>query len=535
MGLQDPNVGPEQPLVELKGLTKSFGGALALDGVDLRILPGEVHGLLGENGSGKSTLIKTLAGYHTPDSGELRVRGEPVKLPLKAGEYRSLGFEFVHQDLGLIPTMTVAENLYLEQIASPPNRVFISWAQARRRARQTFDRYGIDIDPSAQVEEIRPVERALLAIVRALEGLRTSSAEDVQRASLLVLDEPTVFLPQHEVTVLFDLVRTIANRGSSVLFVSHDLDEVRKITDRVTVLRDGRVAGTAVTAETTPQGLVQLIIGRHLDTFQSDHEVSSESGKVVLSVRDLTTRSLDGLDLDLHEGEVLGLTGLVGSGYEEVLHALYGAIRPKRGSLLVGGQHIDLVSMSPPRAIGLGFALVPGDRQRQGSIPSLTAAENINLLVLDRHFSGLRLRRRALAANARDLMERFDVRPAEPTLEYSSFSGGNQQKAMMAKWDQLNPRVLLLHEPTQGVDIGARQQIFSIIRGASPAAATICASSDFEQLATICDRVGVVARGRVAAVLRGVDVTKDRIADVCFRSAASEETNVTVAALEEQL
>ncbi|MBA2528842.1 MAG: sugar ABC transporter ATP-binding protein [Euzebyales bacterium] len=523
-----------QPLLELRGLTKSFGGAVALDGVDLTVLPGEVHGLLGENGSGKSTLIKTLAGYHAPDSGELRVRGEKVRLPMRAGEYRSLGFEFVPQDLGLIPTMSVTENLYLEQIASPSNPVFISWAHARRRARETFRRYDIDIDPGALVEDIRPVERALLAIVRALEGLRPpSSAEDAQRSALLVLDEPTVFLPQHEVTVLFDLVRTIAARGSSVLFVSHDLDEVRQITDRVTVLRDGHVAGTAVTSETSPAQLVQLIIGRRLESFEAGHDVAGEQAKIALSVQDLTTRNLDGLNLELYEGEVLGLTGLVGSGYDDVVYALYGAIRSERGSLLIGSRSLELASLSPPRAMQLGFALVPGDRQRQGSIPTLSAAENINLLVLDRHFRGLRLRHRSLADNARALMERFDVRPAEPGLDYSSFSGGNQQKAMMAKWDQLGPRVLLLHEPTQGVDVGARQQIFSIVRGSTAGAATICASSDFEQLATICDRVGIVARGRIAAVLRGPEVTKDRIADVCFRSAASEETAVSVAALTE--
>jgi len=225
------------PLLEARGLTKSFGGALALDGVDLTVLPGEVHGLLGENGSGKSTLIKILAGYHVPDAGTLSVAGHDVRLPLRPGEYRELGFEFVHQDLGLVPSLSVAENLFLGEIAAPSNRYFLSWSRAARRARQVFDRYGLAIDPRARTEDVRAVERALLAIVRALEGLR-AEAGDEQRPTLLVLDEPTVFLPQHEVALLFDFVRGIAARGSSVLFVSHDLDEVREITDRVTVLRE---------------------------------------------------------------------------------------------------------------------------------------------------------------------------------------------------------------------------------------------------------------------------------------------------------
>jgi ribose transport system ATP-binding protein len=236
-------------LLEVRGLTKAFGGALALDGVDLTVLSGEVHGLLGENGSGKSTLIKILAGYHDPDAGTLSVRGEPVDLPLAPGVYRHLGFEFVHQDLGLVSSLSVVENLFMAEIADPRNPAFFSWRQATRQARRIFERYGQSIEPRALIEEIRPVERAMVAIIRALEGL-SSVDESLRGHTLLVLDEPTVFLPRHEVNLLFDFIRNIANSGSSVLFVSHDLDEVQRITDRITVLRDGRVAGTVVTRET---------------------------------------------------------------------------------------------------------------------------------------------------------------------------------------------------------------------------------------------------------------------------------------------
>jgi ribose transport system ATP-binding protein len=509
------------PLVEVRGLTKSFGGALALDGVDLTVLPSEIHGLLGENGSGKSTLIKILAGYHEPDAGSLVVNGDEVRLPLRAGEYRDLGFEFVHQDLGLIPTLSVTENLYLSEVASPRNRWFISWTRAAYRAAETFERYGVSLDPRAMVQHIRPVERALLAIIRALEGLRADDKSRM-RPTLLVLDEPTVFLPRHEVAVLFDFVRGVARGGSSALFVSHDLDEVRELTDRITVLRDGRVAGTVVTSETSKRQLVQLIIGRELEDGDSGHQLQVAAQPVRMRVEGLTTPTLTDVSFDLHEGEVLGLTGLVGSGYEDVVYSLYGAAPAAAGTVAVGERRLPLASITPRSAMGAGMALVPGDRQRNGSIPSLTAADNMNLLVLERFFRGGRLRHREMEDNARSLMTTFDVRPVRPDLEYGSFSGGNQQKAMMAKWQHVLPSVLLLHEPTQGVDIGARQQIFEVVRAARQRSSTICASSDYEQLAAICDRVGVLARGRLVGFITGADLTKERIADYCLRSSDAE-------------
>lgn len=512
-----------RPLLRARGLSKAFGGALALDNVDLTVLPGEVHGLLGENGSGKSTLIKILAGYHTPEGGTLTVNGGDVSLPLPPGESRALGFEFVHQDLGLVPSLTVAENLFMGEIAKPSNKLFMSWSRVQGDAQQVFERYGLTLDPEATVESIRPVERALLAIVRALEGLRRIASTG---QTLLVLDEPTVFLPQHEIALLFDLVRQIAETGSSVLFVSHDLDEVQQITDRVTVLRDGRVAGVVTTAQTSSVELVNLIIGHDLTAMAPTAELRAQERPVVLQVSHLSTRWLRDVTFDLHAGEVLGLTGLVGSGYEDLPYALFGAIPSLTGSVSFGGAVVSADALTPRAAIAAGVAFVPGDRQRNGSIPSLSAAENVNLLVLDRYFKGMRLRERELDNNAQALMNTFDVRPPQPSLEYGSFSGGNQQKAMMAKWQQVAPKVLLLHEPTQGVDIGARQQIWRMIRDATTDSSTICASSDYEQLAAICDRVGVVARGRLVGFLTGGDISKDRIADFCLRSSAGATANV---------
>ena len=411
----------------------------------------------------------------------------------------------------------MAENFYMADIAKPSNRFFVSWSRRSAQAREVFARYGVTIDPDATIDGIRPVERALVAIVRALEGLRRGSGDE---PTLLVLDEPTVFLPENEVALLFDLVRQIAARGSSVLFVSHDLAEVRQITDRVTVLRDGRVAGTVVTEQTSPRALVNLILGQELQEMATVEQQQLDDQSVVLQVHDLSTRWLHDVSFDLRAGEVLGLTGLVGSGYEDSVYAIFGAIPAENGTLVVDGERRDVAAMTPKTAMAHGIALVPGDRQNTGSIPTLPASDNINLLVLDRYFRGGRLRQNDLDHNAQELMAEFDVRPARPDLDYGSFSGGNQQKAMMAKWKQIEPRVLLLHEPTQGVDVGARQQIWTMIRAATATTSTICASSDYEQLATICDRVGVIARGRLVGFLTGADVTKERIAEYCLRSSA---------------
>jgi len=503
-----------QPLVRIRGLTKVFGGQLALDAVDLTIMPNEIHGLLGENGSGKSTLIKILSGFHQSDNGSLNVSGVDIPLPLVPGQHRQLGFEFVHQDLGLVPSLSVTENLYLGSVAAS-HAPFFSWRLAAARAAKTFANYKVDINPHATIDSIRPVERAMLAIIRAVEGLREKHVAGTSKQNLLILDEPTVFLPQQEVGTLFDLLRDIAQAGSSVLFVSHDLDEVKEITDRVTVLRDGRTVGTTETTGTSSRDLIRMIVGHDL-AEQEAHPESAPTGQPnVLSVQGLTMSLLTDVSFDLHEGEVLGFAGLVGSGYEDVVYSLFGAVPAASGTLKMADQVVDLRRLGPRKAMSLGMALVPADRKNDGSVATLSLAENLNLTVLDRFFSGGRLRKGKLRDNARQLLEEFDVRPPMPDLEYNSFSGGNQQKAMMAKWQQISPKVMLLHEPTQGVDVGARQQIYELIRKNTTTSATICASSDYEQLEAICDRVGIIVRGQLVAFVTGNAITKTRIADLC--------------------
>ncbi len=511
------------PILSVRGLSKSFGGARALDDVSLTVLPGEVHGLLGENGSGKSTLIKILAGYHAPDDGELGVRGKPVKLPLHPGQFRELGMSFVHQDLGLIPSVSVVENLLVGELAGSKDRWGIRWSRERARARAIFARYGVPLDPRARVGDLSPVARALLAIVRAVESMR-QVADDRDIGGLLILDEPTVFLPKTGADQLFDLIREIVATGSSVLFVSHDLDEVRQITDRVTVLRDGHVVNTVVTAGVNEAQLVEMIIGRRLAALTSEHH-DLTGKKVDVSVRNLSGGSLDGLSFELHRGEVLGLTGLVGSGFEVVPYLLFGAWKCTDGRLQIEQTDHDLKAMTPAKAGRIGMALLPADRQRDGSIGSLPVTDNVTMQALDEHFKNLRLDRRAMRTEAAELGRTFDVRPNDPRMLYSALSGGNQQKALLAKWLRGKPRLLLLHEPTQGVDVGARQQIFAMMGDAAEqGASVICASADYEQLAAVCDRVLIFARGRIVQQLVGHQVTKERITEQCYNSQAIPES-----------
>jgi ribose transport system ATP-binding protein len=504
-------------LLELTGLTKTFGGAKALSGVDLRIEPGEVHGLLGQNGSGKSTLLKVLAGFHEPDEGELRVRGESVDLPLAPGAFRELGLAFVHQDLALVPALSVTENLIVSRLAGRGGSR-IRWGTENRRAAEVLDRYGLTgIDPEAPVARLTQMQRALLAIVRAVEELRA----DDHAAPLLVLDEPTAFLPRTGIDRLFSLVRGIVAEGGSVLFVTHDLDEVREVCDQVTVLRDGRRAGTLEVARTSTDELVELIIGHRLERRAHTRDERA-AGPVRLQARGIGGAVVQGVDLELRAGEVLGVTGLIGSGFDELAHVLFGS-RPGRGESQLEGETRDLARFTPRDAMALGIGFVPADRASDATIPGLSVTDNVTMTTLAEHRSGLKLSRRSMEDRTQELGERFAVMPNRPELDLSSLSGGNQQKAVLAKWLQREPRVLLLDQPTQGVDVRAREQIFAAIRAvAVSGTAVLCASADYDELASLCDRVLVLARGRVVLELEGPDLSKDDIAEKVLTSTSTD-------------
>jgi ribose transport system ATP-binding protein len=506
-----------EPLLAIRNLSKTFGGVRALDGVDLTVAPGEIHGLLGANGSGKSTLIKVLAGVHAPDPGaRLTLKGRDVELPLHAGAFRKLGLSFVHQNLGLIPSLSVLENLRMSSILD--GAAFgLDWRAERRAAAETVARFELGLDLDRSVQELSPVDRALLAIARAFEDLKGGDGRGV-----LLLDEPTPFLPAAGVRKLFGLMRSIVADGSSAIFISHDVDEILDITDQVTVLRDGRVAGSRATQGSGRDDIVQLILGRRVETAGPARMIKKPAQPSRLRVKEVRGGALQGVDLEVAPGEVVGLTGLIGSGYADLAEFVFGARRAQAGRMDFDGAHdLDLTKQTPRASIARGIAFVPADRPHAGGAGRLSVADNMMLPSLDEFFTTGVLRRRQLFERARELGARFDVRPNRPELNFDALSGGNAQKVVLARWLSRSPRLLLLDEPTQGVDVGTRQQIFGALREeAAKGMSVMVASTDYEQLAAICDRVVIFRRGQIQQALTAPGLTKDAIANACYADTA---------------
>jgi ribose transport system ATP-binding protein len=510
--------------LEARHISKSFGGTRALDDVAITVARGEVHGLVGENGSGKSTLIKILAGYHAPQRGGLlEIAGRAVTLPLRPGQARQLGLGFVHQELGLIPSLSVVENLRLEELVTARRRR-ISWARERREANETFARFGVKLDPRARVRDLRAAERAQLATMRALVGIEEVHQGHDAGASTLVLDETSGYLSGPERERFLALVRAMSADGFSVLLVSHDLAEARSLGDTVTVLRDGRNAGTVAAKKLGATELVELVIGqRPRPPHTCRHArvpVSHERGDRV-RLSDLIGDEVRGVSLELRRGEIVGLAGPPASGHEEVPYLLFGARRARAGVLTLDVAY-KLREMTPHRALAAGVVLVPGDRRAGGVVNSLSVEANVTLPVLDREAHRGRLRRRRLLESARRVLIDFGVRQADPRLHAGALSGGNQQKLLLAKWLQLDPTLLLLHEPTRGADVGARAEISTILRRLADAgAAVMCASGDHEELALICDRVLIFRGGMIRAELAGAEVGAAEITAHCLGAAGT--------------
>jgi ribose transport system ATP-binding protein len=378
------------------------------------------------------------------------------------------------------------------------------------------------------VAELSQVNRCLLAIVRALDEVESSQAAHGGQG-ILVLDEPTPFLPRAGVEQLFDLIGQVREAGASVIFVSHDIGEIMEITDRATVLRDGQVAGTIDTGRASHDEFVELIIGRRVEAYHLEHKPIADR-HIEVEVTGLTGGIVRDVNFSTHKGEVIGLAGLIGTGFDEVPAMLFGAVKAEAGSLVVGDVDFDLRTMEPARAIASGIAYLPADRLAASGAGSLSVADNMTLPSLRQFQTGGYLNRQAMAGWAAEVATRHDVRPNAPGLPLAALSGGNQQKALLAKWLETGPRLLLLDEPTQGVDVGARQQVYEAVgRAVDQGSTVICASTDYEQLAQICDRVLIFARGAIVSDLSGTAITKDAIAQACYAGMAQAGTNRQVA------
>jgi ribose transport system ATP-binding protein len=533
------------PAVEVRAISKDFGSNRALDGVDLRIGHGEVVGLVGQNGSGKSTLVKILSGVYEPEpGGQLFVSGEEVSLPLAPGQASEIGLSFVYQNLALAPGLSVLENLTLGQRIHGGARAWapIHWRQEHRDAAAVLDRYDVRLDLGRRTGELAPVDQARLAIVRAAEDLRRYRTRSGHKHSVLVLDEPTVFLPQEDVEHLFAVIRAVVAEGAAVLFISHDLTAVRSITDRVVVLRDGRVVAEVLAEEFEEHALVDLIVGASLRSARGAplaevtpapapapapataparpaNGASTASAAAGIVVEHLAGGRVEDLSFEIGAGEIVGVAGLIGSGAEDLPYLLFGAEPGASGTLRLGTRTLDVAAITPQRSVRDRVALVPADRQLLGLGEQLTLWENLVMLVEDEHYRRGIFRRSELVSLAGEAIRKFEIRPPETHAVTGTLSGGNQQKALVAKWLLARPRLLLLHEPTQGVDVGARRDIYRFVKSAAALdqMAVLWVTTDFGELAEVCSRVIVLSQGREMTRLDGDELSNDAISAAALR------------------
>jgi ribose transport system ATP-binding protein len=482
--------------ISLSGISKTFPAQRALDNVELTVMPGEVHALLGENGSGKSTLIRILAGYHLPDpGGSVLVEGEP--LPLGSAQHsHDAGLRFVHQHLALVPEFNAVENMALDTGYTRPK--FIDWNAQGKETERLLAELQIEMDIWCPLAECRPVERSAVAIARAI---------NVQRGHVcaVVLDEPTALLPEREVHVLFEVIRKLTSSGVAVVYVSHRLDEVFEIADRISVLRDGKSRGTVERANLSRDGLIEMIVGRDL-TEEYESAPQSEprgDGEPLMRVDGLCAGRVEDLNFGLEKGEVLGIVGLHGSGREEIAKALVGAIPLQSGSITIGGHEVR--HLNPLRALDHGVVLGLSNVQTGSAVKEFTISENVSMSALGRYHIPLGpLRRRHERADAKRWMEELDVRPPDPARSYGLLSGGNQQKVILAKCLNSNPSVLVLDDPTAGVDVGARHALYKLISDqAAKGLGVIVASNDLEDVISTCRRALVIRQGRLIAEVEG--------------------------------
>jgi len=480
-----------EPLLAVDHLSKTFPGLKALDDVSLTVSGGEIVALVGQNGSGKSTLVKILAGVHRADpGGSIALAGAGTRDPSE--------LHFIHQDLGLVGSLSTVENLDLGRSLGRGALLPAPRRAERAHAEALVAGFGARFDVTAPVASLAPAERAIVAIARALDGW-------THDRNVLILDEPTAALHSDEVDRLFVAVRRVAARGAGVVFISHRLDEVLDVADRVVALRDGRVIADAPRGAIDHDDLVHLIAGDDVAT----ERVPRTIGEPVLRARAIRGRLIRGLDVEVRAGEILGVSGVLGSGREEIAPILFGAAAGDVGALEVAGRATG--PLDPRRAVAAGVAYVPGDRHRRGAVMSLSARENVTLPRLRplRHALTGRLDRRRERREVAEWMSAVRARPQEPDRRLELFSGGNQQKVVLAKWLRNDPRVLLLDEPTQGVDIGAKAGIFELVADAAArGAGVLYCSSDAKELAEVCDRVLVMRDGELVASLAGPQLTE---------------------------
>ena len=495
------------PLLRMEGISKHFPGVQALRQVSLDVHPGECLGLVGENGAGKSTLMKVLSGVYAPDEGQLVLDGQPVTLA-SPRQAQALGIAIIYQEFNLMPNLSVTENIFIGR--EPNTAGLVRWRAMHRRTQALLDQLGVALRPDAMVRDLSVADQQMVEIAKALS----------HNARLVIMDEPTSALSQKEVAALLKIVRGLKARGLGVIFITHRLEEAFSICDRITVLRDGQKAGDLPIAAATPERVVQLMVGRSLDDlFQKDAAAVAPEARPVLevrglsrtgTVRDATAIVLQDVSLAIRPGEIVGLAGLVGSGRTELVRAIFGADPFDRGEILIDGRPVMV--RSPRDAIRHGIGLVPEDRKLQALVLQLAVRENVSL-------AGLRsltrygfVRLRAERRRARQFVEALRIRTPSLEQRVINLSGGNQQKVVIAKWLSLQPKVLIMDEPTRGVDIGAKAEVHHLMSDlAQRGVAILMISSELPEILGMSDRILVMRQGRIAGELSRAEATQERI------------------------
>jgi len=496
-------------IVQLSDIHKSFGDVEVLTGVNLTVQGGEVVALVGENGAGKSTLTRIISGAHSPDRGTISIDGAPVDLKVPQ-DAMNQGIQVIYQEFlhNIFPHLSVAENLFTLDDKAEFGRFFVNKRRMMERARNLMDRIGLIADPAAPAESLSVAELQMLEIAKSMG----------HSSRMLILDEPTAALDEQESERLFEQIEALRAAGLCIIYISHRLEEVFRICDRVVVLRNGTVTLEGATAALSEREVVTAMVGKTIDDFYpKGHHATDE---VVLAVTDAgSSGHFDGVNLTVRAGEVLGIGGVLGCGKGSVLRALFGLLPLSRGSVTIGGRSVTL--STPRRAISEGIAYVTPDRQGEGLCMQQPVTANIALASLDRFSPTGIVEGRRERAGAEDLIDSLRIRTASAEAEVGRLSGGNQQKVLFARWILTNPQVLLMEEPTRGVDVGAKAEIYRIINEqAAAGVAVILVSSDLPELVAMSDRVAVMRQGRIVAELSGPELTQQNVLEFALESAA---------------
>jgi len=475
-------------LLQLTSVAKSFGAVRALKGVSFELKAGEVHALLGENGAGKSTLIKVITGAHQPDGGSIQIDGKAVGR-LSPASARKLGIACIYQQPALFPDLSVTENIGL-RLAQTKAFTRVNWSARRRQAQELLKRIGAEISADAEIRSLSMPEQQLVEIACALGA----------GARIVIMDEPTASLTQKETHLLFAVVRELRKNGVGIIYISHRLEEIFQLADRVTVLRDGESIGTNRVDEMNEASLIKLMVGRDISAIYPPAE--NAPGEIVFSLKNFgcSRGGVQNVSLEIRAGEILGLAGLVGAGRTELARTIFGITPADAGEMFLGGERIEI--NSPQDAVTRGIAYVPEDRRRHGVILEMAIAQNMTMAIHQRFFPGTWLRFGAEKQLALEYIRDLNIKAYGPDAPGNSLSGGNQQKVALARWLAAKPKVLILDEPTQGVDVGAKSEIHKIIRSlAKSGLAVLMISSDLPEILGMSDRIGVMRGGTITTTL----------------------------------